>query len=257
MFKKALIFVIGTLLTSSVMGTLKTEPVDYTANGDSMEGYVAYDDAIKPKGAILVVPDWMGLGQFAKDKADKLAKEGYVAFAVDVYGKGVRPKDNKEAAQLATKYKDDRKLLRSHMQAAYDKLTSMNEVDPKKVLVMGYCFGGTAALELARAGAPLVGTAVFHGGLASPTPDDAKNIKGPVLVMQGADDPVVPPKEVEAFKEEMKNGNVNLTFIAYPGAVHAYTNPLAGNDNSKGVAYNANADKKSWKEFEKFLKKVF
>ena len=132
----------------------------------------------------------------------------------------------------------------------------MKKTNKNKVVVMGYCFGGTTALELARSGAPLAGTAVFHGGLSTPMPADAKKIKGPVLVMHGADDPTVPPAEVKAFKDEMNNAGVAMKFVSYPGAVHAFTNPAAGNDNSKGAAYNATADKESWIEFEKFLKTV-
>lgn len=246
-------------LTGNVPAAVKTTTVEYTApDGAIMEGYVAYDDTIKgPRPGILIVHDWMGLGQFQKDKAEKLAKLGYVAFAADEYGKGIRPKDYKEASDLATKYKNNRELMREHIRAAYDKLLARKEVNPNKILVMGYCFGGTVALELARSGAPLAGTAVFHGGLSTPTPQDAVNIKGRVLVMHGADDPNVPPAEVKAFKDEMKKANVRLKFVAYKGAVHAFTNPAAGNDNSKGAAYNAEADKKSWAEFQRFLHKIF
>ena len=218
---------------------------------------MAYDDSKQEKRpGILIVHDWMGLAQFDKDKAVSLAKQGYVAFAVDVYGKGIRPANADEAKKLATKYKENRALLRSHMRAAYDTLAGLKETDSNKLLVMGYCFGGTAALELARDSVPLVGTVTFHGGLSNPTPADAKNIKGPVLVLHGADDPFVLPTEVQAFKDEMKNAHIPLTFIAYPGAVHAFTNPAAGSDNSKGAAYNAAADKASWEEFQTFLKKV-
>jgi dienelactone hydrolase len=256
---KKLLFLLSSLLfAGESMATIKTENIDYSSNGTMMQGYLAYDDAKKgPRPGILIVHDWMGLGSFTKEKAEKLAKEGYVAFAVDIYGKGIRPKDQKEAAEFANQYKNDRPLLRKHIRAAYDKLVGMKEVNPNKILVMGYCFGGTTALELARSGVPLVGTVSFHGGLSTPTPEDAKNIKGRVLVMHGADDPNVPPAEVEAFKDEMKKANVNMKFIAYPGAVHGFTNKEAGNDNSKGVAYNAEADRKSWEEFEKFLKEVF
>jgi dienelactone hydrolase len=139
------------------------------------------------------------------------------------------------------------------MNAAYQKLISMKEVNPKNVVVMGYCFGGTSALELARSGAPVIGTVSFHGGLSSPTPNDAKNIKGKVLAMHGADDPFVPATEVAAFKDEMKNAKIEMKFVQYPGAVHSFTNKAAGNDNSKGAAYNALADKKSWLEFQTFL----
>lgn len=246
-------------MTSTAHAAIKTADVEYTStDGALMQGYVVYDDAKKsPRPGIIIVHDWMGLGQYDKNKAEQLAKEGYVAFAADIYGKGIRPANADEAGKLATKYKNDRTLLRAHIRAAYDKLESMPQVNPAKMLVMGYCFGGTTALELARSGAPLVGTASFHGGLSTPTPQDAKNIKGKVLVMHGADDPHVPPAEVAAFKKEMADANIDMTFIAYPGAVHAFTNPDAGSDPSKGMAYNADADKKSWAEFEKFLKQVF
>jgi dienelactone hydrolase len=178
-----------------------------------------------------------------------------VVLAVDVYGKGIRPSSPKEAGELAGKYKSDRVLMRERMQAAYQELIKMHEVNPKKILVMGYCFGGTAALELARTGAKLSGTAVFHGGLSTPMPA-TKALAGKTLVLHGADDPNVPPAEVDAFKDEMKTTKSKLEFIAYPGAVHAFTNPNAGDDPKKGAAYNQAADQKSWKRFQKFLKEV-
>jgi dienelactone hydrolase len=252
-----LLFTSVLLMSAPAFATLQKQAVPYSAGADKMEGFLVYDDAVtKPKGAILIVPDWMGLGDYAKGRAEQLAKMGYVALAVDVYGKGKNPKNSEEAAALAGKYKGDRNLLRSHIRAAYDKLLTEKNVDPKKMIAIGYCFGGTTALELARSGAPLAGTAVFHAGLNTPTPADAKNIKGPVLAMHGADDPYVPAAEVAAFKKEMKDGHVKLTFVAYPGAVHSFTIPDAGSDNSKGAAYNAEADKKSWVEFTKFLKKI-
>lgn len=257
--KKTLCAIIGSLfVTSAALAAIKTETVEYSANGVPMEGFVAYDDTVTtPRPGILIAHDWMGLGNFTKEKAQLLAKEGYVAFAVDIYGKGIRPRNADEAKTLSTKFKDDRCLLRQNMQAAFDKLKSMKEVNPNKIVVMGYCFGGTAALEFARSGAPVVGTVSFHGGLSTPTPQDAKNIKGRILALHGADDPNVPPAEVAAFQKEMKDGGVTWDFVAYKGAVHAFTDPNAGNDNSKGVAYNPEADQKSWARFEKFLKEVF
>jgi dienelactone hydrolase len=259
MLKKMMLLVgLSTFAAGSAQAAIQTALVDYKVGGKTMEGYVAYDDTKrKPRPGILIVHDWMGLTQFDKDKANQLANEGYVAFAVDVYGKGIRPKNADEAKKLATKYKNNRKLLRERMGAAFDTLTGMKEVNQNKIIVMGYCFGGTAALELARSGAPLKGTAVFHGGLSTPTPKDAMNINGPVLVMHGADDPNVPPEEVKGFMDEMKMGHVTFQFVSYPGAVHAFTNPAAGNDNSKGAAYNEAADKASWIQFEKFLRQVF
>jgi dienelactone hydrolase len=238
---------------------VKTESIEYMApDGTTMQGYFAYDDkTASPRPGILIAHDWMGISQFTKDKAKQLAKEGYAAFAADVYGRDVRPANTAEAGKLAAKYKDDRALLRARMRAAYDTFIAIKQVNANKIVVMGYCFGGTAALELARSGVPLAGTASFHGGLSTPAPKDAQNIKGPLLVMHGAEDPHVPPAEVEAFKKEMKDAGVKMKFVAYPGAVHAFTNPAAGNDNSKGAAYNAAADKASWSEFEAFLKSIF
>src|SRR5262249_24064899 len=141
------------VFATTVEGALKQESVAYSDHGTALEGYVVYDESNKkPEPGILIVHDWLGLGPFAKEKAEKLAKQGYVVFAVDIYGKGVRPKDDKEAALLAKKYGDDRELFRSRMRAAYGTLTAMKQVNPHKIVVMGYCFGGTGALELARSG---------------------------------------------------------------------------------------------------------
>lgn len=237
---------------------VKGETVTYTAkDGTVLEGYVAYDDAAKkPRPGILIVHDWMGLGKFAKHKADRLAAMGYVAFAADIYGKGVRPANAEAAGKLATKYKMDRPLLRARAKAAYDALQARPEANHSKTLVMGYCFGGTTALELARSGAKLAGVVSFHGGLDAPLPAQPGVITAPVLVLHGADDPFVPPPEVKAFKMEMQAANVNLQFVEYPGAVHAFTNPAAGHDNRAGAAYNAEADKASWQEFRRFLRSV-
>jgi dienelactone hydrolase len=237
---------------------LKSRTVEYGAGPVVMEGYVAYDEAKKgPRPAILIVHDWMGLGKFTRDKADELARQGYVAFAVDVYGKGVRPKNREEAAREATKLKKDYKELRARIRAGFDKLAAMPEVNAKKIVVMGYCFGGTTSLELARSGAPVAGTVSFHGGLSTPAPADRGTIKGRVLVLHGADDPFVPPAEVQAFKDEMQKAGVGWAMESYANAVHSFTNPAAGNDNSKGAAYNAEADRQSWKAFQKFLGEVF
>lgn len=254
---KILFLALCLLLSKSALAQVNSGSISYSSNGAALEGYVAYDKTKSPQPAILIVHDWMGLSDFTKTKADQLAKEGYVAFAVDVYGKGIRPKNTDEAGKLATKYKANRPLLQQRMKAAYDKLLTLPQVDKNKIVVMGYCFGGTSALELARTGVVLAGTASFHGGLVNPTPENAKNIKGKVLIMHGADDPYVPATEVAAFKSEMNAAHINYKFVSYPGAVHAFTNPAAGNDNSKGAAYNAKADKASWKDFEAFLGKVF
>lgn len=231
------------------------QSVDYKVGGKTFEGYLATPDTKRLNNpAVLIVPDWMGLGADAKKKADEMAAKGYVALAVDMYGKGVRPKNGKEAAPLAGALKKDVKEMRERISAALDVLKKQGPiVDKTKIVAFGYCFGGTTVLELARSGAPLAGFASFHGGLATPDPADAKKIKGRVLVMHGAIDPNVPPSEVEAFQKEMNEAKVDYTFVAYANAVHAFTSPAAGNDPKTGAAYNEKAAHRSWDEFERFL----
>jgi dienelactone hydrolase len=218
------------------------EVVEYEQDGTKLEGYMAFPTdggASAKRPAILVFHDWMGVSDDTKMRADMLAALGYVAFAADVYGKGVRPSGPEEAMKLVMKYKGDRGLMRSRGQAALARLTSDPRVDPTKVVAIGYCFGGTESLELGRTGAALAGIVTFHGGLDTPHPEDGKNIKGRVLVLHGGDDPYVKPAEVQAFEEEMRTAKVDWELVAYGGAVHAFTIKKAGNDPSKGAAYDA------------------
>jgi len=246
------------MLTQTSHAKIKTEVVEYKSGDATLQGFLAYDDADnKRRPGVLLIHDWMGVSDYAESRAKQLAELGYVAFAADIYGKGVRPKDPKEAGGLAGKYKGDRALYRERLAAGLAQLTDNKLVAPGKVAVIGYCFGGTGALELGRSGAKVKGIVTFHGGLGTPTPTDAKNIQCPVLVLHGEDDPFVKPDEVAAFKKEMEDAKVKYTFIAYPGAVHSFTRPDAGNDNSKGAAYNEAADKKSWAEMKKFFTEIF
>lgn len=170
-----------------------------------------------------------------------------------MYGKGVLAKDAKEAAALAGIYKGDRKLMRTRAAAGLDVLRGRPETDPKRLAAIGYCFGGTTVLELARSGADLASVGSFHGGLDTPTPEDARNIMGKVLALHGGDDPSVSVKQVEAFQEEMRKGGVDWQFVSYGAAVHSFTNPGSGNDNSKGAAYNERADRRSWEAMKAFF----
>ncbi len=235
--------------------TLQTKMIEYKEGETLLQGYVAYDDAIAGKRpGILVVHDWMGFGIFSNTKAEQLAKLGYTAFAVDIYGKDVRPKNTDEAGVLVGIYKGDRALLRRRILAGYEALKQEPMVDPAQIAVMGFCFGGTTA---ARSGAPIKGAVSFHGGLSTLTPMDAKSIKAKILALHGADDPYVPADEVQAFEKEMNDGHVDWQLIKYSGAVHAFTNPAAGNDNSKGAAYNELADKRSWVAMRDFFQEIF
>lgn len=241
----------------SSFASVKTEVVEYKDGKTSLEGYMAYDDSVKsPRPAVLIVHQWMGLTDHEKSHAKMLAEKGYVAFAMDVYGKGVHPENTDVAGATAGKYKSDRKLWRAREMAAYDLIKKDKRVDAKHIVVMGYCFGGLGALELGRSGVSLAGIASFHGALSNPTPSDAKNIKSPVLIMHGAVDPYVGKEEVEGFVKEMNDAKVDYSFISYANAVHAFTQKEAGNDNSKGAAYNEKADHRSWIAFMDFLHEV-
>lgn len=253
------------LLTCLAIGTFSRpvhaaiveQAVEYKAGTVVCEGWQAYDDALKgPRPAILVVHQWTGISASEKMRARMLAELGYHVLVADVYGKGVRPAPP-AAGQEAGKYKRDRALLRERLTAALEVLKQDPRTDSAKIAATGYCFGGTAVLELARTGANLKGVVSFHGGLDSPTPADGKNIKGKVLALHGADDPYVAAKDIAAFEAEMKSAKVDYQLIKYPGAVHSFTHQEAGNDNSKGAAYNAAADKASWQEMKTFLNAVF
>ncbi len=242
----------------SVHAAIQTKTVEYKQGDTILEGFVAYDDAIKgPRPGILVVHQWLGLTDYEKHRAEMLAQLGYVAFCADIYGKGVRPQNTQEAGAQAGKYKSDRQLLRARVNAGLEALRQQPLVDPKRIAAIGYCFGGTTVIELARSGADVAGVVSFHGGLDSPTPADGKNIKCKVLVCHGADDPFEKPEDLAAFENEMRDAKVDWELIKYGGAVHSFTQPMAGNDNSKGAAYNEKADKRSWEAMKQFLAEIF
>lgn len=247
------------LLAYDAGGAVMGKTVEYRDGATVLQGYVAYDDGIKGKRpGVLVVHEWMGLGDYEKRRADELAKLGYVAFAADIYGKGVRPATQELAAKEAAKYRgSDRSLIRSRAAAGLEKLAAFPQVDPHRLAAIGYCFGGTAVLELARSGADLLGTVSFHGGLNTPNPADAKNIRGKVLALHGADDPYVKPDEVAAFQQEMRQAKVDWQMNFYGGAVHSFSNPKSGNDTSKGAAYNEKADRRSWEAMKLFFNEIF
>ena len=245
-------------VASTAHASVTTKFVDYRHGDTELTGYLAYDDSVKGlRPGILVVHDWMGEGKFDRDVCRKLASLGYVAFAADIYGKGVRPKNRQEAGEQAGIYRSDRHLMRARARSGLDVLLAQEGVDRRKVAVMGYCFGGGVSLELARSGAPLAGVISFHGNLDTPDPADGKNIKGSVLVLHGADDPSVPPAQVNAFMEEIHAAGTDWQMVHYGNAVHAFTNPAAGNDNSRGAAYNEKADKRSWKAMVSFFEEIF
>ena len=248
---------LGSVLTARAQ--LHTENIEYKDGNTVLEGYLAYDDS-SAKGkrpAVLIVHQWMGLTAYEKGRAEMLAKMGYVVFAADIYGKGIHPKDTAEAGAQAGKYKADRALLRQRVNAGLAVLEKNERTDAGRVAAIGYCFGGTTVLELARSGADIAGVVTFHGGLDSPKPEDGKNIKCKVLVLHGADDPFNPPQSVAAFEDEMRQAKVDWQMVKYGGAVHSFTEKDAGTDNSKGAAYNEKADRRSWADMQQFFGEIF
>ena len=256
--KQICLFTLGLVLAVAARAEIKTENVEYKHGDAELEGFHAYDNSMQGKRpGVLIVHQWKGLGSYEKERAQMLAKLGYNVFAVDIYGKGVRPTNPKDAGSLAGKYKSDRALLRERVKAGLGELKKNSLTDTKKIAAIGYCFGGTTALELARSGADISGAVSFHGGLNTPNPGDAKNIKCKVLALHGADDPHVPVTEVENFGKEMHDASIDWQLIVYGGAVHSFTDWNAGNDNSKGAAYNEKADKRSWEAMKQFFAEIF
>jgi dienelactone hydrolase len=233
---------------------VKTETFEYKQGETVLEGFIAYDDAIKTKRpAVLVAHEWMGPNAYSRKRAELLAELGYVGFAIDIYGKGVRPKNHDEAGKAAGALRGDRALMRARMTAAVDRLKQHAMYDGTNFSAIGYCFGGSAALELARSGAPAKAIVTFHASLDTPNAADAKNIKAKVQVHHGANDNFVPPEVVAAFQKEMRDANVDWMLTSYGGAVHSFTVKEAGSDPSKGMAYNESADRRSWDAMKAFL----
>lgn len=253
-----LILILGALsMMNANAEKLNSKSVDYGTGEQKFEGYFVTPSKVsKSTPAILMIHNWMGLSEETKSQAKRFAELGYIVFAADIYGKGVRPSDAKAAGELATKYKTDRKLYRERLNLALSRLKEEKFVNASKIAAVGYCFGGTGVIELARSGAEIAGAVSFHGGLDSPTPQDGKNIKAKILAHHGAIDPYVPAKEVAAFEDELQNAHVDYQLIKYSGTVHSFTDKGAGDDITKGAAYNASSDRRSFRATQDFLREI-
>lgn len=252
---------IGALLLCGALpasARVASRSVLYSQGGQALEGTFFHDTRFTGKRpGVVIFHQWRGPGVYEKRRARMLAEMGYTAFVADIYGRGVRPKDAKEAGAQAGRYRNNRPLLRERARAAVVAMRAQREVNSGKLAAMGYCFGGGTALELARSGADLRGFASFHGNLDTPDASLARNIKGSVLVMHGAVDPLVSPEAVRDFQSEMAGAKVDFEFVAYGNAVHSFTEREAGSDPSDGVAYNERANKRSWAKLSDFLREIF
>lgn len=257
MVKRMLLTLVTMVLAVAAQAAVKSEVVTYTQGDATMQGWVASDASRSGKRpGVVLVHDWMGATEHQKAKAEALAAEGYVVLVADVYGRGVRPADSRAAAAEAGKFYGDRGVLRARLKAALDQLAVRKDVDATRLAAIGYCFGGMSAIEMARAGMPLKGVVSFHGSLGAADPADAKNVKAKLLVLHGADDPYVKPDEVKGFMDEMNAAKVDWQMVHYSGAVHSFTDVRAGTDNGKGAAYNAAADRRSWRAMLDFFRET-
>ncbi|MFA7614911.1 MAG: dienelactone hydrolase family protein [Candidatus Caldatribacteriota bacterium] len=244
------------ILPTFAFSTVKN--IDYKVGDLTLKSKLVLPQKTDGKKVPVVVlfPDWMGNGDFLLERAKEIAKLGYAALAADVYGDGKLAKDVKEAAKLAGALKEGkREELRKRVKAGIDNAKLQKEVDATKVVAIGYCFGGTSVLEHARSGEALAGVVSFHGNLDTQSPGTKFNTK--LLVLHGAIDPYVKKEDIDQFKDELTKAKADYQWIEYSGAVHSFTNPQAGNDISKGAAYNQLADKRSWEHFKDFLEEVF
>ncbi|HET9122645.1 MAG TPA: dienelactone hydrolase family protein, partial [Acidiferrobacteraceae bacterium] len=206
----------------------------------------------------LIFHEWMGIGAHERHSADLLASYGYLALAADVYGRDDRPKTTADAPAYTQRYRaGDRALMRARAQAALAALRAHPLCDPSRVAAIGYCFGGTVALELARDGAELRAVVTFHAGLGTERPAGPGGLKSPILALHGAEDRFVPAAEVAAFQNEMRTSGADWQFVQHGGAVHSYTNPGAGNKPEQGFAYHERAARRSWNMMRSFLSEVF
>ena len=234
---------------------MHSKELNYQHGTSSLSGLLVRDDqfdGIHP--GIVVFPDARGIGEHAIDVAQRLAMHGLVVLVADLYGNGTRARDMAQAMELMTQLRSDVTRWRGRAQAALDALSSEENVDRARLAAIGYCFGGSTALELARSGADVAAIVSFHGGLSSPRPDDAGNIRGKVLVCHGALDPLVPPAQVAAFEAQLSKTEVDWQVCVYGGAMHAFTNPAA---DGEGMAYHAGADRRSWKAMLALFDEIF
>jgi dienelactone hydrolase len=250
----AALAVLGTELQAKVI----TESVEYKHGDVELVGYLAYDNAVEAKRpGVLVVHEWWGLNDYAKKRTEMLAEMGYVAFAVDMYGKGVTAKNRDEAAGLCTPVASDTALTRDRAQAGLEVLLKNPHVDPKRVAAIGYCFGGSTVAQLAYSGADLAGVVSFHGSVQPPADADMKNIKARILICHGADDPMIPSDQILAVEAGLRKAGADWQLISYGRTVHSFTNPAADKAGIDGVKYNPDSDRRSWAAMKAFFDEIF
>jgi dienelactone hydrolase len=253
--KTSFLLIFTIILSFNMNAQLK--PVSYSDGNQKLEGLLAQPKkALEGKAGVLILPAWMGIENNAKENAAELAKLGYITFVADIYGVDKRPTNAKEAGELAGHFKTNYLEYQKRIQLALDQLVKSG-ANPNQIAIIGYCFGGTGALEAARANFKVKGVVSFHGGLGRDASRTIETITPKVLVLHGADDFYIPETEIKAFQDEMRIAKADWQMVYYADAVHAFTHKDAGNDKSKGTAYNEKAAKRSWQAMLVFFKEIF
>jgi dienelactone hydrolase len=241
--------------------TIVSTEVDYYIDGITMKGFVAFDSAIKGKRpGVLIVHEWWGHNDYSRKRAKMLAELGYTALALDMFGDGKQANHPDDAGKFAMEVFNNMEASKAKFEAAMKLLKEQPTTDPEQIAAIGYCFGGGVVLHMARFGYELDAVASFHGGLQTATPAEPGKVNGRLLVCNGADDPMTTSEQIEAFKKEMSDAGVDYKFINYPGAMHSFTNPIADSVGKKfnmPLAYNKEADEKSWAEMQTLFNEVF
>lgn len=242
-------------IAAAATAKIVTQAVAYDHEGVQLEGWLAYDDSVSAlRPGVLVVHEWWGLNDYVKGRAEQLAKMGYVAFALDMYGKGVRTTDPKKASELSSQFYG-KPLMASRARAGLEQLLKSGKVAPGKVAAIGFCFGGSTAQVLAYSGAPIAGAVSFHGSPV-PAPSGAST-RAKILMLHGAADTFVKPEQVKEFEETATAAGIDWQWVSYARAVHAFTNPDADKFNIPGIAYNEPAARRSWQHMQVFFAEIF
>lgn len=238
--------------------TIQSKTITYQVGDQTYKGYLAWDEAVKGKRpGVLVVHEWWGLNDYARTRADQLAELGYVAFACDMYGDGKTTTHPQEAGAMATKVRENLDAWRERAVKGLDVLTSQEQCDKEKLAVIGYCFGGSTALQLAYTGADVDAVVTFHAALPVPAPEEAKQIKAKIQIHNGADDPLIKQETIDQLSNVLNEADVDWKLVSHPGAKHSFTNKDAADAGVPALEYNAEADRKSWAAMQEIFQQAF
>lgn len=259
--KRTLCFIGLMFIAIAAHAAIQGKEVSYEADGTKLKGYVAYDDAVKGKRpGVLVVHEWWGLNDYARKRARMLAQQGYTALALDMYGNGKMAHHPDDAQKFSSEVSQNEALAKARFEAALALLKQQKTVDADNIGAIGYCFGGSVVLNMARLGEPLKVVESFHGGLKTSHPAEPGVVKARIASFTGEADPFIPAEQVAAFRQEMDKAGVNYQVVTYPGAMHSFTSPDAdklGKEFKLPMAYNAEADRDSWSKGMALMNQVF